>query len=210
MMFALDVQQLTVRFNDIAILDRFDLAVNQGEIVAVMGPSGSGKSTLLRAIAGLQPIHGGQILIDNVDTTNVAIHRRQLGFVFQDLALFPHLCVGDNIAYGLRRQKVGRADRDRRVDEMLELVGLPEMKRRNVTTLSGGEQQRVALARALSPMPKVLLLDEPLAALDAEHKTSLSEEIRRIIVAANATAAYVTHDQDEARRVADRVVRIAK
>jgi thiamine transport system ATP-binding protein len=200
------VRELTVSFGDIRILDRTSLDVAVGEVVALMGPSGVGKSTLLRAIAGLQPIDDGSIVIDSVDVTNTPTHRRGVGFVFQDLALFPHLTVAENIAYGLRRQRVAKHDRGSRVSELLELIGLPGIEARRPDTLSGGEQQRVALARALAPRPKLLLLDEPLAALDAERKDELIGELRRIITTTGTTAVHVTHDADEAERIADRVV----
>jgi thiamine transport system ATP-binding protein len=202
----LEVRALTVTFGATAVLDQFDLIVGIGEIVAVMGPSGAGKSTLLRAVAGLQPIVSGRIDIAGTDVTTVPTHRRKLGFVFQDLALFPHLNVGENIAYGLRRQHMSAGPRRERVGELLDLIGLAGFARRAVDTLSGGEQQRVALARALAPRPRLLLLDEPLAALDEDRKLELTTELRRIITTTGVTALHVTHDADEARRIADRVV----
>lgn len=202
----LEVRALTVSFGANVVLDQFDLGVSTGEIVAVMGPSGAGKSTLLRAVAGLQRIVSGRIDIASTDVTTVPTHRRQLGFVFQDLALFPHLNVGENIAYGLRRQRMNTGPRHERVDELLDLIGLLGFARRTVDTLSGGEQQRVALARALAPRPRLLLLDEPMAALDEDRKLELTTELRRIITTTGVTALHVTHDADEARRIADRVV----
>lgn len=202
----LDVDELTVRFGERCVLDHVSLTVAPGELVVVMGESGSGKSTLLRAIAGLQQIDGGAIRIGGVDVRNVPTHKRRLGFVFQDLALFPHLDVAENIAYGLRRLGMARAARVQRVGTLLTLVGLPDAAGRAVTTLSGGEQQRVAVARALAPNPRLLLLDEPLTALDAERKSSLATELRRIIVSTQTTAIYVTHDRAEAELVGSRVL----
>ena len=203
---ALDVDGLTVRFGERCVLDRFSLTVAPGELVVIMGESGSGKSTLLRAIAGLQNIESGTIHIGGVDVRTVPTHQRRLGFVFQDLALFPHLNVDQNIAYGLRRIGMAKAERTERVGVLLTLVGLPDAAQRGVTTLSGGEQQRVAVARALAPYPRLLLLDEPLTALDAERKSSLATELRRIIVSTQTTAIYVTHDRAEAELVGSRII----
>ena len=202
----LEVDELTVQFGERCVLDRFSLTVAPGELVVIMGESGSGKSTLLRAIAGLQNIDGGTIHIGGLDTRNVPTHKRRLGFVFQDLALFPHLDVAQNIAYGLKRIGMAKAERAERVGALLTLVGLPDAAQRGVTTLSGGEQQRVAVARALAPYPRLLLLDEPLTALDAERKSSLATELRRIIVSTQTTAIYVTHDRVEAELVGSRIV----
>lgn len=206
----LDVVGLTVSFANHRVLDRFSVNVAPGEIVALMGESGSGKSTLLRAIAGLAPIDEGTIRIDGDDVTYVPTHKRDLGFVFQDLALFTHLNVAENIAYGLRRRGIGRIERSERVSELLELVGLPDAHQRSVSTLSGGEQQRVAVARALAPRPRILLLDEPLTALDADRKSSLALELRRIMSVAGTTALHVTHDRHEAEVVADRIVHLVR
>ena len=202
----LEVDELTVQFGERCVLDRFSLTVAPGELVVIMGESGSGKSTLLRAIAGLQNIDSGTIHIGGVDTLNVPTHKRRLGFVFQDLALFPHLDVAQNIAYGLKRIGMAKAERAKRVGALLTLVDLPDAAQRGVTTLSGGEQQRVAVARALAPYPRLLLLDEPLTALDAERKSSLATELRRIIVSTQTTAIYVTHDRVEAELVGSRIV----
>ena len=202
----LDVGALNVRFGERCVLDHFSLTVIPGELVVIMGESGSGKSTLLRAIAGLQNVESGTICIGGVDVRDVPTHKRRLGFVFQDLALFPHLNVAQNIAYGLKRIGMAKAERAERVGALLTLVGMPDAAQRGVTTLSGGEQQRVAVARALAPFPRLLLLDEPLTALDAERKTSLATELRRIIVSTQTTAIYVTHDRAEAKLVGSRII----
>jgi thiamine transport system ATP-binding protein len=183
-----------------------DLAVSAGEVVAVLGPSGSGKSTLLRAIAGLQPLDAGRVAIDGIDVTDVPPHERGVGMMFQQAALFPHLDVGTNVAFGLRMQGRRGADVDRQVVELLELVGLPGTERRDPSTLSGGEQQRVALARALAPTPRVLLLDEPLGSLDRARRDQLVTELRALFSRLGLTVIAVTHDQREAFALADRLV----
>ncbi len=207
-MNALSVRDVTVRFREHTVLDRISLDVEKSELVVVMGPSGCGKSTLLRAVAGLEPIVGGSIFLNGVDATMLPAHQRNIGFVFQDLALFPHLNVGENIAYGLRRRGMKAPERRARVAELLDLVGLGDATLRNVQTLSGGEQQRVAVARALAPSPSLLLLDEPLSALDADRKLAIADEIVRVIRTTGTAALYVTHDQDEAVQVGSRVLRL--
>jgi thiamine transport system ATP-binding protein len=172
----------------------------------VLGPSGSGKSTLLRAISGLQPLDAGQVLLDGVDLAPVPPHRRGVGLMFQDQALFPHLDVGGNVAFGLRMQGWAPADGRARVAELLDLVGLPGTAGRAVRTLSGGEQQRVALARALAPRPGVLLLDEPLGALDRPLRERLVAELRDLFARLDQTVVAVTHDHAEAFALADRIV----
>jgi thiamine transport system ATP-binding protein len=193
----LAVRNLTVRFENQVVLDNLDLDVHEGEIVTVMGPSGCGKSTLLRAIAGLQPCDSGTITLNGTDISNVPTHARNVGLVFQDLALFPHLDVAGNVGYGLRMQGIAKGPRGRRVDELLEFVRLPGSSHRAVGTLSGGEQQRVALARALAPDPTLLLLDEPFASLDETLKESLVGEIGDLLRERRITAIHVTHDSDE-------------
>lgn len=180
-----------------------DLTVAAGEIVALLGPSGCGKSSLLRAVVGLEPLAGGDVQWDGRSVVDVPVHRRGFGLMFQDGQLFAHRDVAGNVAYGLTR--LSREARQRRVLQMLELVDLAGYEHRKVTTLSGGERQRVALARALAPAPRLLLLDEPLSALDRTLKEHLVGEVRRILRAAATTALYVTHDHAEARDVADRV-----
>ena len=207
-MTALSVRDLTVGFGEQTVLDGVALDVEQSELVVVMGPSGCGKSTLLRAIAGLELIVAGSIVLNGRDATMLPPNQRNIGFVFQDLALFPHLNVGENIAYGLRRRGMRAPARRERVAELLDLVGLGNATLRNVQTLSGGEQQRVAVARALAPSPSLLLLDEPLSALDADRKLGIADEIVRVIGTTGTAALYVTHDPDEAAQVGSRVVRL--
>lgn len=179
------------------------LAVRPGEIVALLGPSGSGKSSLLRAIAGLEPLAAGRITWNGEDITDVPTHQRSFGMMFQDPALFPSLDVGRNIAYGLHRTPKNR--RAAIVEETLELVGLPGFARRKVTELSGGQAQRVALARSLAPSPRLLLLDEPLSALDRGLREYMVDVLDDVLRDTGITAVYVTHDQDEAFALADRV-----
>ncbi len=201
----LDVNDVSVRFGDFTAVDRVSFGVSQGEILGLLGPSGCGKSTLLRAIAGLAPLSSGAVLWSGQDMRPVSVHRRGFGFVFQDGQLFGHMSVARNVAYGLARSGVSRVEREARVVELLELVGLAGYGSRSVTTLSGGEKQRVALARALAPHPRLLLLDEPLSALDRELRERLAVDVRSILHATGTTAIFVTHDQDEAFTVCDRV-----
>ncbi|MCI3207931.1 MULTISPECIES: ABC transporter ATP-binding protein [Pandoraea] len=186
-------------------LDDVSLKARQGELLAVMGRSGSGKSTVLRLVAGLLDGYRGRIAIGGDDVGGVPVWRRHVGMVFQQYALFPHLSVIDNVAYGLRMQGVKTAQRQRAALDMLSRVGLAEFAARRPTSLSGGQQQRVALARALAVSPRVLLLDEPLAALDAGIRQQLRDEIRALQQASGATTLIVTHDRDEALSLADRV-----
>ena len=188
-------------------VDGVDLAVAQGEVLALLGPSGCGKSSLLRAIAGLEPLTAGTIRWGSDVLDDVPTHRRGFGLMFQDGQLFRHRDVAGNVAYGLRGTPWGtsRAVRAERVAEMLDLVGLAGYERRSVETLSGGQAQRVALARSLAPSPRLLLLGEPLSALDRRLREELVGELGRVLRAAGTTALYVTHDHDEAYAVADRV-----
>ncbi|MGW0958581.1 ABC transporter ATP-binding protein [Streptomyces gelaticus] len=202
----LTLESATVRFGERAALDAVDLEVAEHETVCVLGPSGSGKSTLLRVVAGLHPPDGGRVLLDGVDQAGVPVHRRGLGLMFQDHQLFPHRDVGANVAFGLRMHGVSRRDQERRIGELLDLVGLPGAERRAVAALSGGEQQRVALARALAPRPKLLMLDEPLGQLDRGLRERLVVELRTLFGQLGTTVLAVTHDQGEAFALADRVV----
>lgn len=202
----LELDAVTVRFGSRAALDSVDLQVAAHEIVCVLGPSGSGKSTLLRAVAGLQPLDGGRILLDGADQKAVPAHRRGLGLMFQDHQLFPQRDVAGNVAFGPRMHKMARGPRDLLVAQLLDLVGLPGAGRRAVATLSGGEQQRVALARALAPEPRLLMLDEPLGQLDRSLRERLVVELRRLFGRLGTTVLAVTHDQGEAFALADRVV----
>jgi thiamine transport system ATP-binding protein len=202
----LELRGATVRFGGVTALDAVDLDVAPAETVVVLGPSGSGKSTLLRAVAGLQPLDTGSIVLDGADLASVPPHRRGVGLMFQEQALFPHLDVGGNIAFGLRMHGWAPADAQARVAELLALVGLPATADRAVTTLSGGEQQRIALARSLAPRPGVLLLDEPLGALDRPLRERLVAELRDLFDQLGQTVVAVTHDHAEAFALADRIV----
>ena len=186
-------------------LDGISLSMQPGEFVALLGPSGCGKTTALRALSGLEQVDAGSIRIDGEDVVDVPVNRRDIGMVFQSYSLFPHLSAKDNVEFGLRMRRVDAAERRRRATETLELVGLAHLAGRYAHQLSGGQQQRVALARALVTRPRVLLLDEPLSALDAKVRVQLREEIRRIQTELGITTLFVTHDQEEALAVADRV-----
>ena len=201
----LDVRDLTVRFGDTLAVDHVDLAVPSGSVVAVLGPSGCGKSTLLRAVAGLETPASGTVAYDGHGLAGTPTHKRGFALVFQDGQLFEHLDVAANIAYPLRLRHRPRPDQRRRVGELLTLVGLEGHADRLPATLSGGERQRVALARALAVEPRLLLLDEPLSALDRGLRERLAGDLRDILHAAGATAMLVTHDQEEAFAVADRM-----
>ena len=201
----LEIRDLTVRFDAAPAVDGVDLDVPTGSVQAVLGPSGSGKSTLLRAVAGLEELASGSVRYDGIDLARVPTHRRGFALMFQDGQLFPHQSVAGNVGYALRLRRLPARAARRRVAELLELVGLPGFGPRSTTGLSGGERQRVALARALAVEPRLLLLDEPLSALDRGLRERLSHDLRRILVAAGTTAVLVTHDQEEAFAVADRL-----
>jgi thiamine transport system ATP-binding protein len=202
---ALELDSITVRYGQTAAVSDVSLSVADGEVVALLGPSGCGKSTLLRTIAGLEKPSSGSVRWDSADLAGVPVHRREFGLVFQDGQLFPHRSVAGNVAFGLRMRGVDREERDKRVLSLLELVGLEGYADRRVTQLSGGEQQRVALARALAPSPRLLLLDEPLSALDRALREQLAVDLARLLREAATTALVVTHDHDEAFTLADRV-----
>ena len=201
----LRVEDVVVRYDSTVAVDAVDIDVAPGEVVAVIGPSGCGKSTLLRAVAGLEPLARGSVRWGTADLTDVDAHRRGFGLMFQDHALFPHRDVGENVAFGLRMQRVAKAETAGRVREMLALVGLPGFAHRRVDELSGGEAQRVALARALAPRPRLVMLDEPLGSLDRSLRERLAADIRAVVRELGVAALHVTHDQDEAFTVADRV-----
>jgi thiamine transport system ATP-binding protein len=206
----LGVDGLTVTYGATRAVDDVYLDVQQGEVVCVLGPSGSGKSTLLRAIAGLERPDAGRITWDHADITDLPPHKRELGLMFQDHALFPHLDVFGNVAFGLRMKRLGEKAVRSRVAEVLTLVNLPGFERRRVNELSGGEQQRVALARALAPAPRLLMLDEPLGSLDRALRERLMFELHDLFTSHGITALFVTHDHDEAFALADRVVVMRK
>jgi putative spermidine/putrescine transport system ATP-binding protein len=193
------------RYGEVRALDGLTLEIGPGELVALLGPSGCGKTTALRSLAGLERLDGGRILVGGRDITDVPANRRDMGMVFQAYSLFPHMTARENVAFGLRLRGIGTAERRRTADRFLDLVGLADRAQRYPHQLSGGQQQRVALARALAIGPRVLLLDEPLSALDAKVRAQLRDEIRRIQLELGTTTLFVTHDQDEALAMADRV-----
>ena len=193
------------RFGERITAAGVDLSIRRGEFFTLLGPSGSGKSTLLRLIAGLEQPDSGKILVAGTDVTHRPPWKRQLGMVFQQYANFPHMTVAENVGYGLRRQRLDRAARGQRVDELLALVNLAGFQNRRVTLLSGGEQQRVAIARALAPRPRLLLLDEPLSALDEKIRREMQSFLKDLQQATHTTFVYVTHDQEEALNLSDRL-----
>ncbi len=202
----LQIDHVTHRFGRVTALDDVDLRIREGEFITLLGPSGCGKTTLLRAIAGFERPTAGRIVLDGRDITRVPAHRRPLNMVFQRSTLFPHLDVHDNVAFGLRVAGTPRAEAGERVREALALVQLGQLERRRSHELSGGQMQRVALARALVNRPRVLLLDEPLSALDLKIRLEMEVELRRVHRETGATFVYVTHDQREALALSDRIV----
>jgi len=205
-MTVLKLENLHKSFGETQALAGVSFEVGKGEIVAVLGPSGCGKSTLLAVIAGLETPEAGRVLWDGEDLASVPPHKRGFGLMFQDYALFPHMDVAANVAFGLEMAGMGDTAVARRVKAVLELVGLPDFAGRDVNNLSGGEQQRVALARSLAPEPRLLMLDEPLGSLDRTLRERLLLELKAILKRARQTTLYVTHDQEEAFALADRVV----
>jgi putative spermidine/putrescine transport system ATP-binding protein len=202
----LRLEKVTRRFGDKVVLDALDLHIAGGEFVALLGPSGCGKSTALNCLAGLLPLSGGSIWLDNKRVDTLPPERRGFGMVFQNYALFPHMSVRRNIGFGLRMRGVGRSETRRRVDEALRLVQLPQYASRLPGQLSGGQQQRVAIARAVVIEPPLVLMDEPLSNLDAALRLDMRTEIRRLHQSLGLTTVYVTHDQEEALSLADRLV----
>ncbi|GAB4061588.1 ABC transporter ATP-binding protein [Uliginosibacterium sediminicola] len=204
-MSTLELTGVSKRYGSQAVLDRLDLRVESGEFISLLGPSGCGKTTLLRLIAGLTPSDGGQITVDGQDLTALPAHRRNIGVVFQNYALFPHLTVGENIAFGLKAGGLPRGEIAGRVREALQSVKLAALTDRPISALSGGQQQRVAVARALATRPRLVLLDEPLSALDRKLREHMQIELRRMLRDAGMTAIFVTHDQEEALVMSDRI-----
>jgi putative spermidine/putrescine transport system ATP-binding protein len=202
---AVEFQNVSRYFGEVRAVDDVSLAIRGGEFFTLLGPSGSGKTTCLRMIAGFEHPTRGQIKLYGQDVTALPPYERPVNTVFQDYALFPHMSVGDNIAYGLMIQKVAKTERTRRAAEMLELVRLPGLERRKPSQLSGGQRQRVALARALINRPKVLLLDEPLGALDLKLRQQMQIELKAIQNEVGITFIFVTHDQEEALTMSDRI-----
>ena len=202
----LEIINITKRFNTLVVLNNLSLDIYKGELCCLLGSSGCGKTTLLKIINGLIEPDEGNIILSGADITRTACQKRDLGMVFQNYALFPHMNVFDNVAYGLRRRHVSKEIISQKVDQALSLVRLSGYERRHTHELSGGQQQRVALARALVIEPRVLLLDEPLSNLDARLRGDMRMEIRRIQSQLGITTVYVTHDQEEAMSIADRIV----
>jgi ABC-type Fe3+/spermidine/putrescine transport system ATPase subunit len=201
----LELEGISKRFGSTVTADDLSLRVGRGEFFTFLGPSGSGKSTILRIVAGLESPDSGRLRIDGRDVSAVPPWQRHLGMMFQQYAIFPHMTVAENVGYGLKVRGLATAERQRRVERMLELVGLAGMGAKNATLLSGGEQQRVALARALAPEPRMLLLDEPLSALDERIRRSMQLELKRVHAETGTTFLYVTHDQEEALTMSDRI-----
>src|ERR671938_1034108 len=200
-----ELQELRRTFGDVTALQGIDVKLGGGEFLSLLGPSGCGKTTALRLVAGFDRPDGGRVVVDGKDVTRMPPNKRDMGMVFQAYSLFPNMTAEQNVEFGLRIRRKSRAERRKRVGELLDLVGLSQAAKRYPHQLSGGMQQRVALARALAIEPRVLLLDEPLSALDAKVRVQLREEIRRIQTQLGITTLYVTHDQEEALSISDRV-----
>ncbi len=201
----LDIRGVSKAYGETTVLDRLDLSVDRGEFVSLLGPSGCGKTTLLRLIAGLQDADSGTISVDGRELTSLPAHKRNIGVVFQNYALFPHLTVAENVAFGLDAKGVSKVESAEIVKRTLELVKLSEMAPRTIFALSGGQQQRVAVARALAIRPSLLLLDEPFSALDRKLRESMQIDLRRLLRELGITAVFVTHDQEEAMVMSDRI-----
>jgi len=199
------LENLVRRYGPTTALDGLSLTLAPGELVALLGPSGCGKTTALRLLAGLEQADEGRVIIGGSDVTDLPTNRRNIGMVFQAYSLFPHMVAWENVAFGLQMRDVDKAERKKRALDTLELVGLGRFANRYANQMSGGQQQRVALARALAIQPQVLLLDEPLSALDAKVRARLRDEIRRVQLEVGITTLFVTHDQEEALAIADRV-----
>ena len=202
----LEIDKVSIIYDSSQLFANLSLTIKHHEIVALTGPSGSGKTTLLRCIAGLESIRTGSIRLNGQDITNQPAHQRNIGMVFQDNQLFPHLTVGQNVAYSLKIKRAPKKITDNKVREVLSLVGLNHLIDRTVTNLSGGEAKRVAVARALITEPQVLLLDEPLTGLDADLHGRLLEDLSKLLRTRGTTVLHVTHDKAEASAIADRVL----
>ena len=202
----LEVRELCKDYDQKPLLRGVSFSVGAGETFCLLGPSGSGKSTLLRIIAGLETPKSGAVLCDGVDLREVPVHKRQFGLMFQDYALFPHRSVEENVAFGLHMQNLPKPEITSRTREALQQVEMQDFAKRRVTDLSGGEKQRVALARTLAPRPRLIMLDEPLGALDRALREQLTTELRQLLTASGIPAIYVTHDQEEAFAIADQLL----
>lgn len=201
-----ELRNINKSFGDFKASDQVSFSVEKGKLIGLLGPSGSGKTTILRILAGLESADSGEIYIDGKLVNNIPASKRGIGFVFQSYALFRYQTVFDNIAFGLKIQKVGKSEIKNRVEELIELVGLKGMEKRYPNQLSGGQRQRVAFARALATQPQLLLLDEPFAAIDAKVRQELRGWLRELISTVGITSIFVTHDQDEAIEVADEII----
>jgi len=206
----LNISAVSKRYGDVQALNNVSIDIRENEFFALLGPSGCGKTTLLRALAGLESLDSGVVTLANEDLLSVPANKRPVNLMFQSYALFPHLNVYDNVAYGLRREKLDNAEIDQRVHDVLKTVGLIDQKNRRPSQLSGGQKQRVALARAIVKRPKILLLDEPLSALDKKVRSEMQLELKRLQHEAGITFIIVTHDQEEAMSIADRIALMDK
>ena len=206
----LNISAVSKRYGDVQALNNVSIDIRENEFFALLGPSGCGKTTLLRALAGLESLDSGVVTLANEDLLSVPANKRPVNLMFQSYALFPHLNVYDNVAYGLRREKLDNAEIDQRVQDVLKTVGLIDQKDRRPSQLSGGQKQRVALARAIVKRPKILLLDEPLSALDKKVRSEMQLELKRLQHEAGITFIIVTHDQEEAMSIADRIALMDK
>ena len=201
-----EMKNIFKQYGNFRASDNVNFGIEKGKLVALLGPSGSGKTTILRMIAGLETPSFGDIYIDGKRVNDVPANQREIGFVFQNYALFRHMTVYDNIAFGLKLKKVPKDEIKKRVTELLDITGLAGLEKRYPNQLSGGQRQRVAFARALAPNPSVLLLDEPFAAIDAKVRTELRTWLRSMVTRLGITSIFVTHDQDEAVEVADEII----
>ena len=204
-MTKLALKNITFSFGNTPVVNNFSLAVEEGSFTTLLGPSGCGKTTLLRLISGFLQPDSGEILIDGINQNGIEVNKRKVGFVFQDYALFPHLSVSQNIAYGLKIQKNTKTEISDKVSEIAHALGIEDLLNRNIAELSGGQQQRVALARSLVLKPEILLMDEPLSSLDTKLRTKVREELREIQQKLKITTVYVTHDQEEALSLSSKI-----